>query len=78
MSERRRVQGIFFEHPILNAVLEWLERLRERWRTRPGSSAETGTRQGSLQTTMKNIETVHWIDYKGRKRELVIEREVKS
>jgi len=34
LSEYRRVRGIFFEHPILNAILEAIERWRQRWRKR--------------------------------------------
>jgi len=58
-------------YPVLNLVITFFERLRERRLARfPKSS--------SLETTVMNIERVRWVDYKGRKRKVVIEREVKE
>lgn len=34
--------------------------------------------QSSLMPTMTNLERYEWIDYKGRRRELVIHREIKE
>jgi len=74
LSEREfralRFQGPLkiWSWPILNAFLEILLRFRSG---RFGGSS-------SLKTTAKNIEKVTWTDYKGKKRTLIIEREVKE
>lgn len=69
----RRIVGVLgWPYPVLNALLGFFERLRERRLARLSRSGMT------LKTTVKNVEKVSWVDYKGRKRSLVIEREVKE
>ena len=74
LRRNRRIVGLLgWPYPLLNRLVEFLERLRVRRLAR----LKTGT-SSSLKTTVKNIERIHWVDYKGRKRTLVIEREVKE
>jgi len=54
--------------PIVNILLE---RLSAR-----GASSLRG--RSSLSPTMANVERWEWTDYKGRRRELIIHREVKE
>ena len=71
----RRVVGVLgWPYPVLNAILEFFERLRARRLERLSRAGMSS----SLRTTVKNIERLSWVDYKGRKRTLVIEREVKE
>lgn len=77
MAERRRIQGRYWDYPILNAILLAIERWRVRIRERYVSKRETTT-SVELKPTMRNIEVLRWTDYKGRKRELEIHREIEE
>jgi len=59
--------------PLMNLLLE----LRGVGGRRTLWALGAATNQG-LTPTMANVETWHWIDSKGRKRELVIHREIKE
>jgi len=76
LSEHRRFQGRYWDYPILNAILEAIERWRQRIRERYPSRRETASAE--LKPTMRNVEVLKWIDYKGRKRELEIHREIEE
>jgi len=66
-----RIQGPLgiWPWPLVNRLLEIMGRA--------GGSSIRG-RRGSLTSTMANVERWQWVDYRGRKRELVIHREVKE
>jgi len=66
-----RIQGPLriWPWPLVNRLLEILGRAGVR-------SSIRG--RGSLTPTMANVERWEWLDYRGRKRELVIHREVKE
>jgi len=55
--------------PFINVLLEVLATRGVRSSIRGG---------GSLKPTMANVERWEWVDYRGRKRELVIHREIKE
>ncbi len=59
-------------YPVINFLLRIVELLKSE-----GSQPLISTSH-SLKPAMANVERWQWIDYKGRKRELVIEREVKT
>lgn len=70
---RKVVGPLGWPYPVLNLIVAFFERLRERRAERLGLSISS-----SLHPTMANIEKWTWRDYKGRKRTLVIERELKE
>lgn len=66
-----RFSGFFgiWTWPLVNALLEIMA----------ARGLRSGVRgRGSLTSKMTNLERYEWLDYKGRKRELVIHREVKE
>lgn len=69
MSEEE-IRGIWWRYPILNGLIRFFKRLRDMRMARLSKSG--------LKTTVKNMEKISWIDYKGNKRNVIIEREVKE
>lgn len=66
-----RFQGFglgIWRWPLINILLE-------RFETR-GTMSIRG--RGSLTPTMANVERWEWVDHRGRRRELVIHREIKE
>lgn len=61
--------GLGWPWPLINILLEI--------RGTAGVRSLRG-RGGSLAPTMANTEVWNWVDYRGRKRELVVRREVKE
>jgi len=61
--------GLGWRWPLVNTLLEVLT-------TRAFRSSLRG--RGSLTPTMANVERWEWIDSKGRKRELIVHREVRE
>lgn len=75
MSEEELIRGPIFgwPYPILNAVLRFLDLLRQRREKRiSGRQSESPGR-----VLAENIDRITWVDWKGRKRETVIHREVR-
>jgi len=61
--------GLGWTWPLVNIVLEVVAK-------RGLGSSIRG--RSSLTPTMANVETWEWLDYQGRKRQLIIHREVKE
>ena len=61
MSEPRRVQGPItgWDYPLVNALVEWLRELRERWRRRLAkqTTIETTSETRTKTKIYENIET---------------------
>jgi len=75
---RRRVVGPLgiWSFPILNLVLELIERWRERRLAKLGGTGHS--RAPAKLSPMANVEVWEWTDYRGRRRRLEIHREVKE